>query len=129
MVLTCTHNQCFEQKYENSKKNQMKIVIFTGCMLHGRVFVMASPVNLCGAFILCSGPKLSSCDRRILRDVIGECQVHADLSLRHDHMPCLVICGPIGTKPQIGGLHPAKTRSTLATAAGITRRQLRPLAT
>ena len=27
-VLTCTHNICFEQKYENSKNNQMKIVIF-----------------------------------------------------------------------------------------------------
>ena len=35
---------CFEQKIENSKKNQMKIVIFTAvknrCILHGRVFVM-----------------------------------------------------------------------------------------
>ena len=43
-VLTCTHNICFEQKYENSKKNQLKIVIFTAvkkrCLLHGRVFVM-----------------------------------------------------------------------------------------
>ena len=28
-VLTCTHNICFEQKYENSKKNELKIVIFT----------------------------------------------------------------------------------------------------
>ena len=27
-VLTCTHNICFEQKYENSKKNQLKIAIF-----------------------------------------------------------------------------------------------------
>ena len=42
----CTHNLCFEQKYENSKKkNQPKIVIFTvlkkRCMLHGRVCVMS----------------------------------------------------------------------------------------
>ena len=44
-VLTCTHNICFEQKYENSKKNQLKIVIFTAvknrCVLHGRVFVIS----------------------------------------------------------------------------------------
>ena len=44
MVLTCTHNLCFEQKHENSKKNQPKIVIFTfvknRCILHGSVFVM-----------------------------------------------------------------------------------------
>ena len=45
-VLTCTHNICFQQKYEKSKKkkNQLKIVIFTAvknrCILHGRVFVM-----------------------------------------------------------------------------------------
>ena len=48
-VLTCTHNICFEQKYEKSKnmkkvkKNQLKIVIYTAmknrCILHGRVFV------------------------------------------------------------------------------------------
>ena len=47
MVQTFTHNLCFEQKYENSKKNQLKIVIFTDvknrCMLHGRVFVMRRP--------------------------------------------------------------------------------------
>ena len=34
----------FEQKYENSPKNQPKFVIFEAvknrCMLHGRVFVM-----------------------------------------------------------------------------------------
>ena len=40
----CTHNICFEQKYENSQKFQLKIVIFTAvknrCILHGRVFVM-----------------------------------------------------------------------------------------
>ena len=41
----CTHNQCFEQKKEIvKKKNQMKIVIFTGvtnrCMVHGHVLVM-----------------------------------------------------------------------------------------
>ena len=43
-VLTCTNNICFEQKYENSKKNRLKIVIFTAvknrCILHGRVLVM-----------------------------------------------------------------------------------------
>ena len=48
-VLTCTHNICFEQKYENSKKNQLKIVIFTAvknrCILHGRVFVMYRPLD------------------------------------------------------------------------------------
>ena len=27
-VLKCTHNICFEQKYENSKKIQLKILIF-----------------------------------------------------------------------------------------------------
>ena len=41
---------CFEQKYENNKNNQLKIVIFTavknGCILHGRVFVMHPGVNL-----------------------------------------------------------------------------------
>ena len=45
-VLTSTHNLCFEQKYENCQKNQLKIVIFTAvknpCMLHGHVFVMVS---------------------------------------------------------------------------------------
>ena len=43
-VLTFTHNIYFERKYEFSKKNQLKIVIFTAvkirCILHGRVFVM-----------------------------------------------------------------------------------------
>ena len=43
-VLTCTRNICFEQNDENSKKNQLKNVIFTAvknrCILHGRVFVM-----------------------------------------------------------------------------------------
>ena len=42
--LTCTHNLCFEQKYENCQKNQLKIVIFTAvknrCRLHGHVFFM-----------------------------------------------------------------------------------------
>ena len=28
LVRTCTHNLCFEQKYENSKKIQLKIIIF-----------------------------------------------------------------------------------------------------
>ena len=45
-VLTCTHNICFEQKYENSEKNQLKIVIFSAvknrCILHGHVFVMTT---------------------------------------------------------------------------------------
>ena len=44
-VLTCTHDLCFEQKYEKSKnKTPMIIVIFRAvknrCMLHGRVFVI-----------------------------------------------------------------------------------------
>ena len=43
-VLTCTHNLCFEQKYENSQKIKLKIIIFTAvknrCILHGRVFEM-----------------------------------------------------------------------------------------
>ena len=43
-VLTCTHNIPFEQKYENSKKIQLKFVIFTAvknrCILHACVFVM-----------------------------------------------------------------------------------------
>ena len=39
-----THNLCFEQKYENSKKkNPLKTVIFTAvknrCISQGRVFV------------------------------------------------------------------------------------------
>ena len=48
----CTHNLCFEQKYENSKKkNQLKIIIFTAvknrCMLHRHVFaMMVFSVNL-----------------------------------------------------------------------------------
>ena len=37
----------FEQKYEKSKTNQLKIVIFTAvknrCLLDGRVFVMNRP--------------------------------------------------------------------------------------
>ena len=47
----CTHNICFELKYEKSKKkkNQLKIVIFTAvinrCLLHGRVFVMNKSTN------------------------------------------------------------------------------------
>ena len=44
-VLTCIHNLCFEQNYENSKKkNQLEIVIFTAVkyryLLHGNVCVM-----------------------------------------------------------------------------------------
>ena len=27
--LTCTHNLCFEQKFENSQKNSTEMVIFT----------------------------------------------------------------------------------------------------
>ena len=49
-VLTCTLNICFEQKYENSKKIQLKIVIFTAvknrCILHGRVFVIFIPIEV-----------------------------------------------------------------------------------
>ena len=45
-VLTCTHNQCFEQKYKkNIIKTHLKIIIFTAvkycCILHGRVCVMS----------------------------------------------------------------------------------------
>ena len=44
LVLVRTHNICFEQKYEYSKKNQLKIVIFTAvknrCILHGSVFII-----------------------------------------------------------------------------------------
>ena len=40
----CTHNLCFEQKYENSKKYSIENCHFyshvNGCMLHGRVFIM-----------------------------------------------------------------------------------------
>ena len=38
----CTHNICFEQKYENSKKKSTKNCHFYGRekSLHGRVFVM-----------------------------------------------------------------------------------------
>ena len=43
-VLIYIHNMRFEQKYENSQKIKLKIVIFTAvktrCILHGRVFVM-----------------------------------------------------------------------------------------
>ena len=43
-VLTFIHNLCFEQNYENSKKNQLEIDIFTAvkyrCLLHGNVCVM-----------------------------------------------------------------------------------------
>ena len=53
-VLTCTHNICFEQKYENIKKNQLKIVIFTSvkyrCILHGRVFIMSSEMYVYMSF-------------------------------------------------------------------------------
>ena len=45
----CTHNICFEQNYESSKKNQLKIIIFTAvknrCILHGRVFVMTGSLS------------------------------------------------------------------------------------
>ena len=45
-VLTCTHNICFEQKYEKVKQIQLKNVIFTAvknrCILHRRFFVMCS---------------------------------------------------------------------------------------
>ena len=49
-VLTCTHNQCFEQNKKNIKKFNLKMNIFTAvkycCILHGRVFVM-NPID-CG---------------------------------------------------------------------------------
>ena len=60
LVLTCTHNICFEQKYEISKQNQLIIVIFTArknrCILHGRVFVMGEVMDLLplGAHMSCS---------------------------------------------------------------------------
>ena len=34
-ILTCTHNLCFGQKYENKIRNQLKIVIFTVVKLLG----------------------------------------------------------------------------------------------
>ena len=46
LVRTCTHNICFELKYENSKKKKInrKLSFFTAVknrrMLHGHVFVM-----------------------------------------------------------------------------------------
>ena len=49
-VLTCTHNICFEQNYENIQTFHLKIVIFTAvknrCILHGRVFVMVFVCNV-----------------------------------------------------------------------------------
>ena len=44
-VLTCTHNICFGQKYENSITNSTENCHFysrekNSCILHGRVFVM-----------------------------------------------------------------------------------------
>ena len=43
-VLTCTQNQCFEQKYEKylqfSSENEHFYSRIYGCILHGRVFVM-----------------------------------------------------------------------------------------
>ena len=40
----CTHDLCFEQKYEKSPKNSTGNCLFYAvknhCMLHGRVFVM-----------------------------------------------------------------------------------------
>ena len=52
----CTHDLCFEQKYEqkyeNSQTFQPKIAIFTAvknrCMLHGHVFVKI----LCPTYIM-----------------------------------------------------------------------------
>ena len=52
-VLTCTHNLCFEQIFENSQKNSTEMVNFTAmkyrCLLHGNVCVM----HLCniGTFV------------------------------------------------------------------------------
>ena len=58
-VLMCTHNLCFEQKYANIKKNQLKIVIFTAVknrfMLNRHVFVMdecvAKQTNKCARLL------------------------------------------------------------------------------
>ena len=41
----CTHNLCFEKKYENSQNISNEIVTLSavknGCILHGRVFVVS----------------------------------------------------------------------------------------
>ena len=45
LVLTCTHNQCFEQRYSKyrifSTENFHFLQLKNLCILHGRVFVMA----------------------------------------------------------------------------------------
>ena len=50
VLVRTAYNICFEQKYEKSKTNQLKIVIFTAvknrCMLHGPVFVMCCLVSM-----------------------------------------------------------------------------------
>ena len=44
VVLSCTHNLCFEQNMKIVKKIQLKIIVFTAlknhCKSHRRVFVM-----------------------------------------------------------------------------------------
>ena len=44
-VLTCTHNQCFEQTYKNYQIFSMKFSIFNAekifCILHGQISVMS----------------------------------------------------------------------------------------
>ena len=51
-VVTCTHNICCEQKYENIQNFQLKIVIFTAVknrgILHGPVFVMTQQAKNMG---------------------------------------------------------------------------------
>ena len=47
--LRCTHNLCFEQKYENNTIFYPKIIIFTAVKnsskLHGRVIVMSQVIG------------------------------------------------------------------------------------
>ena len=46
----CTHNQCFKPNEKNIIIFHLKMNIFTAvkycCILHGRVCVMCSPLNL-----------------------------------------------------------------------------------
>ena len=55
-VLTCIHNQCFEQNIKNIKSFPMKFSIFAGekylIILHGQVFVMKCAVVLLVALAL-----------------------------------------------------------------------------
>ena len=45
----CTHNICFEQKYNNYKKNNFNChftAMKNSCLLHGHVFVMMNSGSL-----------------------------------------------------------------------------------